>query len=164
MVAHLPKFGSQCEEPCENYKNQKLRFRNHGHPNARSEFLVAQIQCLECGHSAVATQFKWRSLSFSHFCLHPHPHCQGTRIHVFAITHNRPRIDSNTFDRWEGVEWGCVPKRGQVSIKGRHKTWSAVGRWKAVGVKHQSQIHVGNLCAHARRLMPKLLVLWSPHC
>ena len=31
VVVHLPKLGSQCVEPCENYKSQKWRFRNPGH-------------------------------------------------------------------------------------------------------------------------------------
>ena len=35
MVVHLPKFGSQCEEPCKNYKNQKWHCRSPGHLNAR---------------------------------------------------------------------------------------------------------------------------------
>ena len=35
LVVHLPKVGSQCKEPCGNYKNQKWHFRNPGHLNAR---------------------------------------------------------------------------------------------------------------------------------
>ena len=35
VVVHLPKFGSQCEEPCESYSKLKWRFRKPGHLNAR---------------------------------------------------------------------------------------------------------------------------------